>query len=118
MNVEVIIKKGIPTEQIASFEDKVVYNMAVATREYVKSKNGFPYLTGKLRSTEIAAPIIGGNKNYSLTAGVDYATVVWNYTNVNWTNPSTMPKWYFTAFKDKGAVLTANAVAKALKEIK
>lgn len=117
MQFEVIIKKDIPKEQIEKFEDKVVYNMAVSTREYVKSKNGFPYLTGKLKSTEIAAPIIGGNKNYELTAGVDYATKVWNYTNVNWTNPSTIPKWYFTAFKDKGTVLTSNAVVKALKEI-
>ena len=118
MDVSIEIKKGIPTQQIEKFEDRVVYNTVVATREYVKSRNAYPYLTGKLRSTEIAAPIIGMNKEYSLTAGVDYATTVWNYNNVKWTNPSTMPKWYATAFKDKGAVLLTNAVLKAIKEIK
>ena len=38
MNVEVKILKGIPVEQINKFEDRVVYNTALATREYVKSK--------------------------------------------------------------------------------
>lgn len=117
MEAEIIIKKGLPKEQIEKFEDRVVYHTAAATREYVKSRNGFPYLTGKLRSTEIAAPILGTNKEYSLTGGVEYAKTVWNYSNVNWTNPSTMPKWYATAFKDKGTVLITNAVLKAMKEI-
>lgn len=117
MEAEIIIKKKLPVETIEKFEDRVVYHTAAATREYVKSRNGFPYLSGKLRSTEIAAPIIGTNKQYALTGGVDYAKYVWNYSNVKWTNKSTMPQWYATAFKDKGAVLITNAVMKSMKEV-
>ena len=118
MNIEVIIKSKIPVEQIEKFEDKVVYNTAVATREYVKGKSGYPYLSGKLSQTEISAPILGSNKNYGLTAGVDYAKKVWNYTNVKWTNPNTMPQWYYTAFIRGGDLIVANAIENSLKEIK
>ena len=79
MDIEVKIVKGIPSEQISKFEDRVVYNTAVVTREYVKSRNAYPYLSGKLARTEMATPILGSNKQYELTAGVDYATTVWNY---------------------------------------
>ena len=118
MNIEVKIIKGIPVEQIDKFEDKVVYNTAVSTREYVKGRNAYPYLTGLLRRSEIAEPVLGNNKEYSLTAGTDYAPAVWNYNNVKWTNPSTKPQWYYTAFKEKGAQLMAGATVRALKEIK
>lgn len=117
MNVEVKIIKGIPTEQINKFEDRVVYNTAVATREYVKGRHGYPYRTGELQKSEIASPIEGSNKTYSLSSGVDYAKTVYNYTNVHWTNPSTIPQWYYNAFRQKGALLLTNAVLKAKKEI-
>ena len=117
MNIEVKIIKGIPTQQIDSFEDKVVYNTAVATREYTKSRNAYPYLTGELRRSEISDPILGSNKEYSLSGGVGYAKTVYNYTNVKWTNPSTVPHWYHSVFKDKGYVLITGAVIKAKKEI-
>ena len=40
MNIEVKVIRGIPKDQINKFEDKVVYNTAVATREYVKGRHG------------------------------------------------------------------------------
>ena len=119
MNIDVIIKKGIPVEQINRFEDRVVYNTTITTREYTKSKNAYPYLTGALMRSEVAAPIFKeGDKSYGLTSGVDYAKKVWNYNNVNWTNPSTLPQWYYNAFREKGALLLTNAVIKSIKEIK
>ena len=117
MNVQVIVKKGIPVEQINRFEDKVVYYTAVSTREYTKSRHNFPYLTGKLMRSEIAAPIVGSNKSYGLTAGVDYAVDVWGYTNVNWTNPNTKPQWYYSNFQTKGYGFVTEAVIKAIKEV-
>lgn len=117
MNIEVKVIKGIPKDQINKFEDRVVYNTAVATREYVKGRHGFPYKTGELQKSEIASPITGSNKSYGLSSGTKYGTVVYNYTNVNWTNSSTMPHWYYTAFRQKGALLLTNAVIKAKKEI-
>ena len=117
MNIEIDIIKGIPVEQINKFEDKVVYNTAVFTREYVKGRNAYPYRTGELRRQEVASPILGSNQSYSLEAGVSYGKTVYNYTNVKWTNPSTLPQWYYTAFRQKGAVLLTDAVLKAKKEI-
>ena len=88
-----------------------------ATREYVKGRNGYPYRTGELRRQEVASPILGSNKEYSLSGGVGYAKMVYNYTNVHWTNPSTIPQWYYNTFRQKGALLLTNAVIKAKGEI-
>ena len=117
MNVEIKVIKGLPTEQINKFEDRVVYNTAVITREYTKSRNVYPYRTGKLMRSEVASPVLGSNKKYSLTGGVDYAKYVWSMTNVKWTNPETKPQWYYSSFNEKGAVLVSNAVIRAMKEI-
>ena len=118
MNIEIDIVKGIPAEQIDYFEDRVVYATAVQTRELTKSRNNFPYLSGKLMRSEVGAPIVGTNKEYGLTAGVDYATYVWNFQNPKWTNKMTKPQWYYTNFNEKGAMLLINAVINAKKEIR
>ena len=117
MNREIKIIKGIPTQQIDTFEDKVVYNTAVSTREYTKSRHNYPYLTGKLMRSEVAAPIVGSHKTYGLTAGVDYAVDVWGKTNVHWTNPNTKPQWYYRNFQLHGYGFLTEAVFKAKKEI-
>lgn len=118
MDCEVKIIKGIPKEQIERFEDRVVYYTAIATREYTKGRRGYPYRTGKLEREEVAAPVQKlGNNQYGLLAGTNYAHYVYNMTNVNWTNKSTLPQWYHTAYKYKGASLVTNATIKALKEI-
>lgn len=117
MQVEIEIIKGLPVKQIQSFEDKTVYNCAVFTREMTKGSNAYPYLTGKLSRSEIAAPIVGSNKSYGLTAGVDYAVDVWGYTNVHWTNPSTQPQWYKSIFDRHGGIIVSSAVVHANKEI-
>ena len=118
MEITIDIKKGIPVEQIEKFEDRVVYNAAITTREYTKSRKGYPYLTGKLQASEVAAPILGANKEYSLLSGVDYAVYVYAMEGVNWTNPSTQQHWYYTNFNNKGALLLLDAVMRAKKEIK
>ena len=117
MNIEVKIIKGIPTQQINKFEDRVVYNTAVATKEFTKGQNAYPYRTGELRRAEVASAITGSNKEYGLGAGVNYAKYVWNMTNVKWTNSSTIPQWYYNVFRQKGNLLLTNAVVKAKKEI-
>lgn len=117
MNIEVQIIKDIPKDQIKKFEDRTTYNTAVLTREYTKSANAYPYLTGELRRSEVSSPIVGSNNSYGLIAGVKYAKRVWNYKNVNWTNASTQPQWYYSVFRQKGASIVNNAVSRALKEI-
>lgn len=115
MDIEIKIIKGIPTQQINKFEDRVVYNTAVLTREYVKGRNAYPYRTGELRRQEVASPILGSNKSYSLGAGVNYAKYVWKMIDVKWTNPSTIPQWYYNTFRQKGAVILTNAVITSKK---
>lgn len=119
MSVSVdIIFKGLPKEKIEDFEDKVVYNAVVETREFTKGQSAYPYLTGELERSEVAEPIVGGNKEYRLGLGVDYAVYVYNYNNANWTNPSTEAHWYHSVFKNKSEEIISQAVIKAMKEIK
>lgn len=117
MNVEIKFVKDIPKEQIEHFEDRVVYNTAALTRESTKNANAYPYLTGNLRRSEVSAPISGSNKEYGLQSGTGYAKYVWNMNNVHWTNSSTQPQWYYNIFRQKAALIVANAVVKAIKEL-
>lgn len=117
IEISVKIEKDIPEAQIKHFEDRVVYNTASLTREYVKGMGAYPYLTGDLERTEIASQITGGNAQYNLLAGVDYAKYVWNMTNVNWTNKGTKPQWYYNIHRKFEKTINASAIDKALKEI-
>lgn len=118
MKIEYKIIKDIPKKEISRFEDRVVYNTAALTREYTKTANAYPYLSGELRRSEISSPITSsGNKAYSLDGGVGYAKRVWNYKNVKWTNSSTQPQWYYSVFRKHAETIIHNSIAKALKEI-
>lgn len=118
MNIEIKVVKGIPEKQIDKFQDRTIYNIAVLTREETKALNAYPRRTGELMRQEIAQQIIGNNKEYGLGSGVDYAHKVYQYENVNWTNPSTLPHWYKSVINKQGAIIVNNAVYRALKEIK
>lgn len=118
MNIKVKIKKDIPEKDIAKFEDRVVYNVAVLTREYTKSLNAYPYLSGELSRQEIRSPITGGNKEYNLLAGTNYAKRLYNYKNANWTNKSTKPHWYNSVYRQKEKTIIDNAQKRAIGEIK
>lgn len=117
MKITVEWTKEFPKKKIFTFEDKVVYNTAVFTREYTKATNSYPYLTGKLAREEIKQPIGGSNKQYYLTNGTDYDVKVWHMTNVNWTNPNTKPQWYYNQFKASTTKIIKSAINAALKEI-
>ena len=115
MEIEVKIIKGLPKNEIEQFEDRTVYNAAVYTRETTKANNSFPYRTGRLQRSEVAMPISGSNKTYSLLSGVDYAKYVWKMNNVNWTNPQTKPQWYYYIFDKQQKIIMTAAVIKAKK---
>ena len=118
MNVEIEIIKDIPKDQINQFEDRVVYNTAVITREMTKSSSSYPYLTGNLARTEMSIPVQGRNKEYSLLAGVDYAIFVWNMAGVKWTNSATKPQWYLTNYKLHKESIINTAINRALRSLK
>lgn len=117
MNIEVQIVKDIPVQQISKFEDRVVYNIAVNTREFTKSSRTYPRLSGTLEREEVKAPIIGNNKQYGLQSGVDYAIYVYALDKANWTNKITEPHWYMNNFKRQQNTIVVNAVNAALKEV-
>ena len=117
MNVSIEWVKPLPVKEINKFEDRVVYNAAFYTREYTKGSSAYPYLSGTLAREEAKAPIVGGNKEYGLSAGVDYAKYVWNMKDVNWTNKSTKPQWYYTQYINDKEKIIYQAVNTALKEI-
>ena len=118
IGAEVKIIKDIPKKQIDFFEDRVVYNTAVLTREYTTGARAYPYLSGKLEMAESGSNITGSKKEYGLLAGVDYAKYVYRMKNPHWTNKSTLPQWYHTAFKARSKSIVSEAVAHSLKEIK
>lgn len=119
MSLQVKIIKDIPKETIEKFEDRVVYNTAVETREYTKGIGAYPHLTGKLERTESASPITSSGKStYNLLAGVNYAKKVYNYTKARWTNPTTIPQWYYNVYRKYQASILKSATTKANKEIK
>ena len=118
MDIDVKIVKDIPKKQIEKFEDRVIYNCAVYTREFTKSSQTFPYLSGKLEREEVSLPIQSlGKKEYGLGSGVDYAVYLWNKDKVNWTNSATKPKWYKTVFDNRKETIVSQAENTALKEI-
>ena len=118
IGAEVKIIKDIPKKQINQFEDRVVYFTAIGTREYTKGRRAYPYLTGNLERAEVASPVTGSNKEYNLLAGTNYAKYVYRMKNPNWTNKSTLPKWYHTAYKTRKKSIVMEAVSHSLKEIK
>lgn len=118
MNINVIIKKDIPVKDIAKFEDRVVYYTAVLTREYTKSLNAYPYLSGELARQEIRSPITGKDGRYNLLAGTNYAKYVWKMNDVNWTNKGTKPQWYYSVYRQKEKTIIDNAQKRAIGEIK
>ena len=118
MEVEIEIVKGIPVEQINKFEDRTIYNVAVFTREFTKSKSAYPYLSGELQRQEVSLPIEGANKEYGLAGGVKYANKVYTYKDgTNWTNKNTEPQWYHTVFSKNYTTIVNQAVSIALKEV-
>lgn len=118
IEIKVEIVKDIPEAQIKMYEDRVVYNCASLTREYTKGMGAFPYRTGELARQEMSSQITGGNAEYNLLAGVDYAKYVWKMTNVNWTNKATQPQWYANVYRKFGKTIQTTASDRALKEIK
>lgn len=119
-SVQVEILKDIPTEQIKRWEDKVVYSLARATLDFTNSAHYFPYRTGALNQGSMAMGVQGSNGTYGIGAqGVSYAPRVWEMgSNTNWTNPSTLPQWYVSAFDKHKTELVQLALKNAESELR
>lgn len=120
INVSIELKRDLPIEQLKRWQDKVVYSMARVTLDFTNSANHFPYLTGELNRASMAQGVEGNNATYYLGArGVNYAPRVWEYgEGTNWTNPSTLPKWYVSVFDKYKTEITTQAIKNAETELK
>ena len=118
--VEIIIVKDLPVEQLKKWQDKVVFGMARATLDITNSSHYFPYRTGALNQGSMAMGVRGSNTTYELGAdGVSYAPRVWQFGDrTNWTNPSTLPQWYISAFDKHKIEIVQLAVKNAESELK
>lgn len=112
------ILKDIPVKEIEFFQDRVVYFSAVETREFTKMLGAYPHLSGTLEQEEVASQITGGNAEYNLLAGTNYAKYVWKMNDVKWTNPDTKPQWYYNIYKKYQKTISKIAENKAIREIK
>ena len=119
--VEVILVKDLPTNEINEYMDKIVYGIARTTLDLTNTGHHFPYLTGELNRASMAEGVVKESYgNYHLGAnGVDYAPKVWNYgSNTNWTNASTYPQWFITEFKRDKNIIVESAIKQALGGLK
>ena len=122
INVSVQIPKELPVQQLDSYMDKVVHNVARITLDYTNSKQRFPYLSGELNRASMAEGVVSdGNKTYHLGArGVSYAPAVWKFSQkgTRWTNPNTFAQWYITEFKNEKELIVSQAVNNAIRSFK
>lgn len=121
INVETIIIKELPTQEINKYMDDIVFAVARATLDFTNSGRHFPYLTGALNRASMSEGVVKeGYATYHLGArGVDYAPKVWNYSSkINWTNPSTYPQWYVTEFNQDRNVIMQSAIKTVLGRLK
>lgn len=118
--VEVKIVKDLPVEQLKKWEDKVVMGIARATLDITNSSHYFPYRSGALNQGSMAMGVRGSNATYELGAtGVSYAPRVWQFgSNTKWTNPSTLPQWYISAFQKHRTEIIQLALKNAESELK
>lgn len=117
------IIKDLPVEQLKKWQDKVVYGIARQTLDFTNSKNYFPRLSGDLQLSSMSCGVLNlGNMEYGLSydEGTAYYTkYVWKMgEGTNWTNPSTLPRWYANAFFRHKTEIVQLALKNAESELK
>lgn len=108
MEAQFIIQKPLNTAGIERFMDGVVKNTARVTLDMTASS--FPRRTGDLERGSAAFGVKGGHATYSLGTTVGYGKYVWDMQGVNWTNPSTLPQWYYTVFRNHAESIISQAI--------
>lgn len=120
IHIELEEIKPMQWEKIPMYMDTVVHGAARITLDFVNSGGHFPYLTGELARASVAE---GARKESEYTyylgaAGVDYAPKVYNYPQrTQWTNPSTLSRWYDTEWQMNGHTILDLAIKNADREV-
>lgn len=108
MNAQFIVQKPLNVAGVERFMDGVVKNTARVTLDM--TAGSFPVRTGDLECGSSAFGVQGGHATYSLGTTVNYGKYVWKMNNVHWTNPSTLPKWYYTVFRNHAESIISQAI--------
>lgn len=108
MNAQFIIQKPLNMAGVERFMDGVVKNTARTTLSMTAGV--FPRRTGDLERGSSAFGVQGSHATYMLGTTVNYGKYVWKMNGVHWTNPSTLPKWYFKVFQNHKENILAQAI--------
>ena len=95
-------------EELQGVSDKILYATARMTLDYADPH--IPFNTGKMEKTSMRQGVQGSKGKYYIGSYTDYASKVWGYNNVNWTNPDTYPQWFKTIYNEKGKTILQNAI--------
>ena len=107
-NVSVKIDPNLK-ENMTQRQDRMVF--AIASDTLKESESTIPMRTGAMRKSSISAGVKGSNMDYYIGSYTSYATHVWNFPdNTNWTTPGTNNRWYERVWREKGTLITFNAV--------
>ena len=115
MRAKYTILKPLDKKSITRFMDFTVHEAASTTLNMTTGH--FPVRTGDLMRGSYAFGVKGANATYGLGTTVNYGVYVWNMEGVNWTNPSTLPKWYKTVFDNNKETIMFQAVTKAIESV-
>lgn len=119
VEIEILCKKNnnLPGG-LRLFADRVIFECARITKDLTNSCGYFPRLTGNLQESSMSQEIRKeADAVYCLDVpgGAEYAKYVWDYgENTNWTNPSTLPQWYYTTFINHNNSIRSQATVDAL----
>lgn len=108
MALQVIIQKPLNTKGIEDFMDQTVKNTARVTLSMTSGY--FPRRTGTLERGSYAFGVQGGHSTYMLGTTANYGKYVWKMEGVNWTNPNTLPQWYYRVFRNHAEGIVYQAI--------
>lgn len=94
----------------------ILYMIAKQTLAF--SVATIPKDTNKLRATSVAGGVRSCPGGFYIGSFTDYASSVWkmNDSTTNWTTPGTHSQWYARTLKEKGKVITDNAINQSWKD--
>ena len=121
VEIEFEIIRNINVKQIHEFADLMILNCARITKDFTNSCGYFPRLTGNLQESSMSQEIRKeAEAVYCLDVpnGAEYAGYVWELgEGTNWTNPNTLPQWYYSTFEKYQNSIQQQAIKNALGSV-
>lgn len=116
ISVDIDFPKDLVINEIDTYTDNLIYNVARITFDFTIDKKRVPYLSGNLQKATEGYGVEGGNKEYYLGVDdtVDYAQYVWDMPQkTHWTRKTTYAKWFKTEYKNEKELIMQKATENA-----